>query len=85
VQWPSGMSVASAWSMENMEAFGDAMGGEFAEKGCDMQFGPAVNIHRVPTGGRNFEYLSGEEPSFGYHMVQPVVRGIQSHNVMANV
>lgn len=71
--------------MDNMEAFGDAMGGEFAAKGCDMQFGPAVNVHRVPNGGRNFEYLTGEEANFGKKMVQPVVKGIQQHNVMANV
>jgi beta-glucosidase-like glycosyl hydrolase len=32
----------------------------------------------VPVNGRNFEYLSGEDPFLGYVLVQPTVRGIQS-------
>lgn len=43
-----------------MYAFGAAMGKEFYDKGCAVQFGPGVNIGRLPWGGRNFEYLSGE-------------------------
>ena len=33
----------------------------------------------------SFEYLSGEDPYLGYVLVQPVVRGIQSQGVIANV
>lgn len=49
-----------------------------------MQLGPGVCLARVPNNGRNFEYLSGEDPFLGYTMVQPVVRGIQSKGVIAN-
>ena len=34
--------------------------------------------------GRNFEYISGEDPYLGWAMVQPLVAGIQSNNVVAN-
>ena len=33
---------------------------------------------RVPQNGRNFEYLSGEDPYLGKPMVKAVVNGIQS-------
>jgi beta-glucosidase len=61
------------------------MGQEFFNKGANVQLGPGVNVARVPLNGRNFEYLSGEDPFLGAHIVQPVVRGIQSQNVIANV
>ena len=35
-------------------------GEEWAAKGGNVQFGPAVNVARVANGGRSFEYLSGE-------------------------
>lgn len=43
-----------------------------------MQLGPGVCLARVPECGRNFEYLSGEDPYLGNQLVQPVVTGIQS-------
>ena len=38
----------------------------------------------MPRNGRNFEYLSGEDPFLGYTLVQPAVQGIQSQGVIAN-
>jgi hypothetical protein len=46
--------------------------------GANVQLGPGVCLARVPVNGRNFEYLSGEDPFLGFTLVQPVVRGIQS-------
>eukprot|EP01047_Picozoa_sp_COSAG01_P080716 COSAG01_NODE_15803_length_1298_cov_1.273561_1_plen_86_part_10 len=40
---------------------------------------------RIPNGGRSFEYLAGEDPFLGYTLIQPVVKGIQSQGVIANV
>lgn len=59
-------------------------GKEFFDKGANVQLGPGVCLARVPVNGRNFEYLSGEDPFIGYTMIQPVVKGIQSQNVIAN-
>lgn len=49
-----------------------------------MQLGPGMNLARVPRNGRNFEYVSGEDPFFGYTAVQPIIRGIQSKGIIAN-
>ncbi len=38
----------------------------------------------MPRNGRNFEYLSGEDPFLGHKLVQPVIKGIQSQKVVAN-
>jgi beta-glucosidase len=82
--WPSAMTVAASWDEELLMAYGVAMGREFAGKGANVQLGPGVCVARVPQNGRNFEYLSGEDPFLGYTLVQPVVRGIQSQGVIAN-
>lgn len=84
-QWPSGMTVAMSWDTELMYSWGQAMAQEFRGKGANVLFGPAVNLHRIPQGGRNFEYISGEDPYLGYKLVQPLVRGIQETGVIANI
>jgi len=82
--WPSGLTVATTWDVDAMGAWGEAMGGEFFGKGANVQLGPGVCVARVPKCGRNFEYLSGEDPYLGFRLVQPVIRGIQSKGVIAN-
>jgi beta-glucosidase len=39
----------------------------------------------VPQNGRNFEYISGEDPLLGYVLAKPAVVGIQSQGVLATV
>ena len=60
------------------------MGAEFRGKGANVQLGPGLCLARLPQNGRNFEYMSGEDPHLGYAMVQPAVEGIQSQGVIAN-
>jgi beta-glucosidase len=38
---------------------------------------------RVGTNGRDYEYMSGEDPYLASELVGPLVKGIQSNNVMA--
>ncbi len=82
--WPAALSVAASWSEETMFAWGKGMGEEFFAKGSNVQLGPGVCVARVPVNGRNFEYLSGEDPFLGYTLVQPTVKGIQGEGVIAN-
>jgi beta-glucosidase len=84
-QWPSGLTVARAWSRSLMAEWGAAMGSEFAEKGANVAFGPGVNVARIANGGRSFEYVSGEDPFLGHQLVQPLVRGVQANGIIANV
>ena len=60
------------------------MGKEFYLKGANVQLGPGVCVARIPKNGRNFEYLSGEDPYLGYKLVQDAINGIQSQGVVAN-
>lgn len=82
--WPSGLAMAASWDVDAMFEWGAGMGKEFYDKGSNVQLGPGVCLARVPRNGRNFEYLSGEDPFLGYTLVQPVVKGIQSKKVVAN-
>jgi beta-glucosidase len=60
------------------------MGKEFYAKGANVQLGPGMCIARVPKNGRNFEYMSGEDPYLGYTLVKGAIDGIQSQGVIAN-
>lgn len=53
-------------------------------QGANVMLGPGLGVARVPNAGRNFEYLSGEDPLLGSVMGAKVVEGIQSQGVMAN-
>merc|ERR1719221_1504553 len=64
---------------------GVAIGAEFAGKGANILLGPAVNVHRIARGGRNFEYMSGEDPYLGARLARAYVHGVQTQGVMATV
>jgi len=83
--FPSGLAIAATFDVKQAAAWGDAMGEEFAGKGANVQLGPGLNVARVPLNGRNFEYLSGEDPHLGATLVAAVVPEIQKHGVIANV
>ena len=57
-----------------MQRFGAALGAEFSGKGANTILGPSVNVHRVARNGRNFEYLSGEDPYLGSRLVPAYVQ-----------
>jgi beta-glucosidase len=82
--WPSGLTMAASWSTDAMMDWGVGMGKEFYNKGSNVQLGPGLCLARVPRNGRNFEYLSGEDPMLGYVLSQPAIKGIQSEGVIAN-
>ena len=60
------------------------MASEFRKTNTQIQLAPGLNVNRLPWGGRNFEYLTGEDPYLGYVLSKPAVKGIQDQHVMAN-
>jgi len=53
--------IASSWNVNCGELLGQSAAREGASMGLTGWYAPGMNIHRCPTGGRNFEYYS-EDP-----------------------
>ena len=82
--WPCATSLACTWSEELLYQVGAAGAKEVKENNIGMWLTPAVNIHRSPLCGRNFEYYS-EDPLLTAVMASAMVRGIQSQRISASV
>lgn len=83
--WQASQAYSFSWDRELVEEWGKAMGKEFDAKGGGVQLGPALNVQRIAVNGRNFEYISGEDPYLGAELAGPLTRGIQSQGVMADM
>lgn len=82
--WPCATLLAATWNPALIEKIGVAGGKELKENNLAVWLTPAVNIHRNPLCGRNFEYYS-EDPHLTGKMGAAMVRGIQSQHVAASV
>jgi len=82
--WPVATALASSWNKELLRAVGVAGAREVKENNIGIWLTPAVNIHRSPLCGRNFEYFS-EDPLVSGKLAAALVQGIQSQNISACV
>lgn len=82
--WPCATLLASTWNQELLEEVGKAGACEIKENNIAVWLTPAVNIHRNPLCGRNFEYYS-EDPYLTGKLAAALVRGIQSEHIAAAV
>ena len=74
--FPVATALAQTWNQDLMYRVGDAIYREMKEYGCTYWLAPAVNIHRNPLCGRNFEYFS-EDPVLTGKMAAAITRGVQ--------
>ncbi len=82
--FPCGTLIASSWDADLQYLMGKTFGGEAAAFKVDILLAPALNIHRDPLCGRNFEYFS-EDPLISGRTAANIVNGIQSQNVGATI
>lgn len=78
--FPSATLLACTWNPEITYKVGVAAGEEVKENNLAVWLAPAVNIHRNPLCGRNFEYYS-EDPVLAGNQASALVMGVQSNHI----
>ena len=80
--WPGEMLLACSFDRDALYQMGDAIGQECEAQQVDVWLAPALNLHRHPLGGRNFEYYS-EDPVLAGTLAAALLQGVQgNHNVL---
>lgn len=82
--FPCSTLLACSWNRDIVYRVGMAAAKEVKENNIAMWLTPAINIHRSPLCGRNFEYYS-EDPFLTGILAGEMVKGIQSQHISASV
>lgn len=80
--FPAAIALGATWNPSLARRLGDALADEARAKGHQILLGPGLNVVRVPTCGRNFEYLS-EDPQLSAGVGAAYVEGVERNGVGA--
>ena len=83
IRFPSGLTLAATWNPDRAHDQGVSMGRDARARGYFAILGPGMDFYRVPMGGRNFEYMTGEDPFLGGQLNPSEIMGIQAQGVWA--
>lgn len=81
---PCANVVAQTWNPILSRKIGTVGAREIKENNVGIWLAPAMNIHRNPMCGRNFEYYS-EDPLISGIFAAENVKGVQSQNIAATI
>lgn len=79
-EYPVATALACTWNEKLLEDIGEELAFEAKEKNVHYWLAPAVNIHRDPLGGANFEYFS-EDPYLTGMLASSIIEGVQANGV----
>ncbi len=82
--WPCATLLACCWNPDLVYEIGVAAGKEIRENNLGIWLAPALNIHRDPLCGRNFEYYS-EDPLVAGKNAAAMTRGVQSQKAAVSI
>ena len=82
--FPCENTVSQSWNLLLAKRVGTAIAREAKENNIGIWLAPALNIHRNPMCGRNFEYYS-EDPLTSGLFAASCVSGVQSQNIATTV
>lgn len=78
--FPAADLTAATWNAQMANDKGQQVGKEGQAAGISGWYGPAMNIHRNPFGGRTFEYYS-EDPQLAGTMAANEIKGAKKYGV----
>ena len=81
---PSITTLCSSWDIDLVKDYVDALSDVCVLNNVDLLLAPAINIKRLPTCGRNFEYFS-EDPFLTGVMAKEYVSALQNRGIGATV
>jgi len=82
--FPSPVAMAASWNPELTAQAADHIAEAARAKGVSILLGPGVNIARIPSCGRNFEYF-GEDPFLAGTLAAAYVKACTRRGVICTV
>lgn len=82
--FPAEITLAATWNKDLAERYGALIGEDAIATKTSGWYAPAMNIHRTPFSGRNFEYYSEDAVLSGL-MAEQEVKAVQQKGVYAYI
>jgi beta-glucosidase len=82
--FPSAVAMAATWDTALVAEAADHIAEATRAKGASILLGPGINIARIPTCGRNFEYM-GEDPFLAGKLASAYIKACTQRGVICTV